>query len=125
LKIEWEIYKVNLLDILVPEAPENVSVHNITTNSTIIHWSPIKSDKANGILQGYEVILSPGNFSWTEHGEEITTVAVKNLNPDTQYTVSVLGLNINGEGERKSKTFKTKGNFEINLSELMGSEKRF
>ncbi len=94
----------------MPQEPDFILVQNTTTNSTIIHWSSIQPNKTNGILLGYKVILTPGNVNWTlDNGQETTSVNVVNLNPNTEYTISVLGFNINGDGEKKSATFKTKG----------------
>jgi hypothetical protein len=94
----------------VPQEPDFILVQNTTTNSTIIHWSSIQPNKTNGILLGYKVILTPGNHNWTlDNGQETTSVNVVDLNPNTEYTISVLGFNINGDGEKKSATFKTKG----------------
>ena len=97
----------------MPQAPGTIHVQNTTTNSTMIRWSSIQPNETNGILQGYKVILTPGNFSWILDGLETTSVTVMKLNPATQYTITVLGFNINGDGEKKSKTFKTKGDFVI------------
>jgi hypothetical protein len=97
---------------LVPQEPDFVLVQNTTTNSTMIHWRSIQPNETNGILLGYKVTLTPGSLNWTLDDEEATVVNVVNLNPDTEYTISVLGFNLNGDGEKKSATFKTKGTLE-------------
>ena len=91
----------------MPRAIDSVFIQNITTNSTSINWSSIQANETNGILLGYKVMLTPGNHNWTVD-EKATSIDVVNLDPNTEYEISIVGYNINGEGEIRSVTFKTK-----------------
>ncbi|XP_028415638.1 uncharacterized protein LOC114539003 [Dendronephthya gigantea] len=99
---------VEIVNNIVPREPDFVLVHNTTTNSTMIQWNRIQPSNANGILLGYKVTLTPGNASWTFHSNDATLVSVSDLIPNTEYTVNVFGYNVNGDGEMKTETFKTK-----------------
>lgn len=64
-------------------------------------------------------MLIPGNRNWTFDVNDPTSLDLVNLSPNTEYKISVLGYNINGEGEVKSVPFKTKGillNFAFHIS---------
>ncbi|KAJ8392978.1 hypothetical protein AAFF_G00068820 [Aldrovandia affinis] len=86
--------------------PKNVQVFNPTTNSLNVRW-----EAASGQVQQYRVIYAP--LSGTRPSESVLvpgnthTTLLDGLIPDTPYTVSVVALYADGEGQPGADDGKT------------------
>ncbi|XP_066534099.1 collagen alpha-1(XII) chain isoform X2 [Hoplias malabaricus] len=84
----------------------NLHITDATFTTLTAAW-----DAADGNVQGYKVIYVPtdGGPELTEQVSESTTaLLMKNLKPDTQYTVTVLPVYAEGDGPRLSEKGRTK-----------------
>ncbi|KAM9339586.1 collagen alpha-1(XII) chain [Symphorus nematophorus] len=91
---------------LKPEPPQNLRVFNATTHSLAVKW-----DAAPGPVQNYKITYNPiagGEPLTTQVGGKKTNVVLQKLDPDTQYSVSVVAVypigissDISGEGKTK------------------------
>ena len=97
-----------LCPILVPsQAPQNVTIHNLTSNSFLLTWDPVPHEFANGRIQGYRVRV------WEQkHGNVTifygnTSVLIDRLNPETEYKVHISAYTSAGEGNSSSLTVTT------------------
>ncbi|KAJ8275019.1 hypothetical protein COCON_G00096440 [Conger conger] len=85
---------------------KDLQVTNPTMTTLNVRWSP-----ADGNVRQYKVIYVPtagGQESVDVVPESATTTVLKNLVPDTSYTVSVLPVYPEGDGKRESENGKTK-----------------
>nr|XP_014348789.1 PREDICTED: collagen alpha-1(XII) chain [Latimeria chalumnae] len=79
-------------------SPRNIQVFNPTPNTLSVRW-----DHATGPVQQYRVVYAP--LSGERPSESVlvpggsNTVTIKQLNPDTPYSVNVVALYPDGESE--------------------------
>uniref|UniRef100_A0A4W5QBK1 Fibronectin type-III domain-containing protein n=1 Tax=Hucho hucho TaxID=62062 RepID=A0A4W5QBK1_9TELE len=79
----------------------NLQVTNPTHTTLTASW-----DAADGNVQGYKVIYTPvaGGLEIIEQvSESTTTTVLKSLSPNTQYTVTVLPVYPEGDGQTQAK----------------------
>ncbi|XP_024275573.1 collagen alpha-1(XII) chain isoform X6 [Oncorhynchus tshawytscha] len=84
----------------------NLQVTNPTHTTLTASW-----DAADGNVQGYKVIYTPvaGGLEIIEQvSESTTTTILKSLSPNTQYTVTVLPVYPEGDGQTQAKDGTTK-----------------
>eukprot|EP00063_Salmo_salar_P024745 XP_013999580.1 PREDICTED: collagen alpha-1(XII) chain-like isoform X9 [Salmo salar] len=84
----------------------NLQVTNPTHTTLTASW-----DAADGNVQGYKVIYTPvaGGLEIIEQvSESTTTTVLKSLSPNTQYTVTVLPVYPEGDGQTQAKDGTTK-----------------
>uniref|UniRef100_A0A672FSD7 Collagen alpha-1(XII) chain n=1 Tax=Salarias fasciatus TaxID=181472 RepID=A0A672FSD7_SALFA len=87
---------------LPPQPPRNLRVFNATTSSLAVKW-----DHAPGPVQSYRVTYTGGQEQM-QVPAGTTTIILRNLMPDTPYTVSVLPVYPAREGKRQSEDGKTR-----------------
>uniref|UniRef100_A0A673FTY1 Collagen alpha-1(XII) chain n=1 Tax=Sinocyclocheilus rhinocerous TaxID=307959 RepID=A0A673FTY1_9TELE len=84
--------------------PQNLQVFNATTTTLTVKW-----DHAPGPVQNYKITYQPLAAGGTE--EQIpgaqTSIVLRNLQPDTPYTVSVVPVFPATEGRRQSESGRT------------------
>ncbi|KAJ8341791.1 hypothetical protein SKAU_G00340820 [Synaphobranchus kaupii] len=86
--------------------PRNIQVFNPTTNSLNVRWEP-----ASGQVQQYRVVYAP--LTGTRPSESVlvpgktNTALLDQLLPDTPYSVSVVALYADGEGQPVADDGKT------------------
>ncbi|XP_041721920.1 collagen alpha-1(XII) chain [Coregonus clupeaformis] len=84
----------------------NLQVTNPTHTTLTASW-----DAADGNVQGYKIIYTPvaGGLEIIEQvSESTTTTVLKSLSPNTQYTVTVLPVYPEGDGQTQAKDGTTK-----------------
>ncbi|KAM9839911.1 collagen alpha-1(XII) chain-like [Aulostomus maculatus] len=91
---------------LPPEPPRNLRVFNATTHTLSVKW-----DAPPGPVQNYKITykrVTGGDSLSTQVGGKKTSVVLQKLDPDTQYTVSVVAVypaavskDLSGEGRTK------------------------
>ncbi|XP_039980832.1 collagen alpha-1(XII) chain isoform X2 [Xiphias gladius] len=89
-----------------PEPPRNLRVINATTTTLTAKWDP-----APGQVQNYKITYKPlsgGEPLTTQVGGKKTSVVLPKLQPDTQYSVSVVAVHPNGVSKDISRDGKTK-----------------
>ena len=87
--------------ILVPsEAPSFLTVKNIGPFSAEISFTPPLQNTVNGILKGYEVLISDGHSSSNTSHINGTTHLLRNLKAFTIYRVQVAVVNNVGVGPK-------------------------
>uniref|UniRef100_A0A3Q3CJL9 Collagen, type XII, alpha 1b n=1 Tax=Haplochromis burtoni TaxID=8153 RepID=A0A3Q3CJL9_HAPBU len=81
---------------LLPASPKNLRVFNATTTTLTAKWEP-----APGAVQNYKITYRP--VAGGEQMVSTTNIILRNLMPDTPYTVSVLPVyparEVSGDGE--------------------------
>ncbi|XP_077162695.1 collagen alpha-1(XII) chain isoform X2 [Paroedura picta] len=91
---------------LVRGTPRGIQVYNPTTNSLNVQWEP-----APGAVQQYRVVYSP--LVGTRPSESVVVpgntrnVLLERLTPDTPYSVNVVALYADGEGNPSAGQGKT------------------
>lgn len=80
----------------IPAAPTGLQISKITINSFDLSFN---LNQSSDQVQGYKIYLN-GN----QYGSEITSspTSITGLNPNTQYTVAMTALNVNGESQQSS-----------------------
>ncbi|XP_064195946.1 collagen alpha-1(XII) chain isoform X2 [Anguilla rostrata] len=85
---------------------KNLQVTDPTMTTLNVRWSP-----ADGNVRQYKVIYAPaagGDETMEQVPESTTATVLKNLHPDTVYTVSVVPVYTEGDGKRESENGKTR-----------------
>uniref|UniRef100_A0A671W2H9 Collagen alpha-1(XII) chain n=1 Tax=Sparus aurata TaxID=8175 RepID=A0A671W2H9_SPAAU len=84
--------------------PQNLRVFNATTSSLSVKW-----DAAPGPVQNYRITYKPvaGGEPLEQVPTGTTSIILRNLLPDTPYTVSVLPVYPAREGKRQSENGRT------------------
>uniref|UniRef100_A0A3Q3JGG7 Collagen alpha-1(XII) chain n=1 Tax=Monopterus albus TaxID=43700 RepID=A0A3Q3JGG7_MONAL len=84
--------------------PRNLRIFNATASTLHVKW-----DHAPGPVQSYNIIYKPvdGGEPLTQVPTGTTSIVLRNLTPDTLYTVSVLPVYPTREGKRQSENGKT------------------
>ncbi|XP_063079242.1 collagen alpha-1(XII) chain isoform X3 [Engraulis encrasicolus] len=92
-------------------APKNIKVYNPTANSLNVRWEP-----ASGQVQQYRVVYQPLNGAKPAESVlvpgSIHNAFLDNLIPDTEYSVTVVPVYVDGDGpsgEDKGKTLARAG----------------
>ncbi|KAG9347396.1 hypothetical protein JZ751_004963 [Albula glossodonta] len=84
----------------------NLQVTDPTMTTLKVSWGP-----ADGNVRQYKVIYVPaggGDETMEQVSGSTTTTVLKNLQPDTVYTVSVVPVYAEGDGKRQSENGKTR-----------------
>ncbi|XP_058235769.1 collagen alpha-1(XII) chain isoform X2 [Hemibagrus wyckioides] len=87
-------------------AVKNIQVTDPTVNSLRVRWDP-----ADGDVRQYNVLYVPtagGTESMTQVSGVSTNTILRNLQPDTDYTITVVPVYSDMEGKRQSEKGKTK-----------------
>ncbi|XP_037086730.1 neuronal cell adhesion molecule-like [Pollicipes pollicipes] len=87
----------------VPEAPRQVSVLNVTDTTVTISWLP--PSRRNGLIEGYRIYISTGNFTnatWLRLPLDNTQYTLRNLVPFTNYSVTVKAFTRSMEGRESA-----------------------
>ena len=89
-----------LLLSTVPGVPQSVSVISPSSTSLLVTWEhPLASDQ-NGVITSYTVLRRAGNkMNMTELFSNDTSQLLAGLVPFTEYTITVAGNTIAGQGE--------------------------
>ncbi|XP_059354175.1 collagen alpha-1(XII) chain-like isoform X2 [Carassius carassius] len=85
---------------------KNLQVTDPTVNSLRVRWDP-----ADGDVRQYNIIYVPvagGASSMTQVSGVSTNTILRNLQPDTQYRVTVVPVYADDEGKKQSENGKTK-----------------
>ncbi|KAJ8270953.1 hypothetical protein GJAV_G00121110 [Gymnothorax javanicus] len=85
---------------------KNLQVTDPTMTSLNVRWSP-----ADGNVRQYKIIYAPtagGDETMEQVSGTTTNTVLRNLHPDTQYTVSVVPVYPEGDGRRESENGKTR-----------------
>uniref|UniRef100_A0A672SBS9 Collagen type XII alpha 1 chain n=1 Tax=Sinocyclocheilus grahami TaxID=75366 RepID=A0A672SBS9_SINGR len=85
--------------------PQNLQVFNATTTTLTVKW-----DHAPGPIQNYKITYQPiagGAESMEQLPGAQTSIVLRNLQPDTPYTVSVVPVYPATEGRRQSDNGRT------------------
>ncbi|XP_071323618.1 collagen alpha-1(XII) chain isoform X2 [Trachinotus anak] len=85
---------------------KNLQVTDPTTNSLRVRWEP-----ADGDVRQYQIIYVPaagGTESMTQVSGISTNTVLRDLQPDTEYKVTLLPIYTDMEGKRMSENGKTK-----------------
>ncbi|TMS05999.1 Phosphatidylinositol phosphatase PTPRQ [Larimichthys crocea] len=100
LSEEDDIFVLTLED--EPESPpENLTVDGTTPSTTTLTWSA--PDKANGVIQYYEVMYENESYSAVMNTSS-NRIALINLKPFSYYNVSVRAYTRYGHGNQTSDT---------------------
>ena len=101
---EIELY-VSGVGQAAPGAPTSLAVTDVTTTGATVTWDPPVDSTRVGM---YEVTTDPpvARRRVVVDGDT-TTVALAGLQPDTAYTVSVVGSNAGGDGPEATTDFTT------------------
>ena len=83
--------------------PQNLNA-TVDKHSIKYTWNELICGNRNGIIQHYAYTLQPGDFKDQTVDMEVTIDA---LDPCTEYTFSVVGVNGAGHGEQTSLTNTT------------------
>ncbi|KAM9435215.1 collagen alpha-1(XII) chain isoform 2-T2 [Clarias gariepinus] len=87
-------------------AVKNIVVTDPTVNSLRVRWDP-----ADGDVRQYNVLYKPttgGPESMSQVSGASTNTALRNLQPNTEYTITVVPVYSDMEGKRQSEKGKTK-----------------
>ena len=80
-------------------APRNVSTLLVSSQSITVVWDPIACTERNGEITGYTVVFhKQGDSSIVPVNTPNQYFIANTLQPFTNYTFRVAGLNINGTG---------------------------
>lgn len=82
-------------------APENLTVEDTTPSTVTLTWS--KPEKANGVIQYYEVLLNNASFTAAMNTTS-NRVTLTSLKPFSYYNVSVRAYTRYGHGNQTSNT---------------------
>ena len=87
----------------VPEAPKNVTGHNVSSTSIRVLWNPVPTERVHGLLRGYNIsYMSQESHDnvWLDQTVNANTTwfIIKDLKKYTPYLVQVYGFNRREEG---------------------------
>ena len=85
---------------VVPGAPpQSVTVTSVSSYSIKLSWGGVLCDQRNGEITGYQI-----NYTCTSDDGKVNvtgnqmTVTLSNLQPYTDYSISVAAMTVNGTG---------------------------
>ena len=86
-------------------APNNIQATDVTENGISIKWDEIDCLDQNGAIIRYDLTLNGRPFSSTN----ATQFSFTGLSPQTQYNITVIGVNEVGSGPVRSIIVQTTG----------------
>ena len=96
---------------IVPVAPPgNVKAENVSSSVLLIEWSHIIEEKRRGILLGYRIYfheVGSGNETNVTVSASTTSTEITGLKRLTNYSISVVGFTIKGEGVSSNRVIGT------------------
>ena len=84
-------------------APNNLQATEITENSIFIEWDEIDCLDQNGAIIQYNLTLNGTPYS----SVGATQFSFADLSPQTQYNITVVGVNVVGSGPARSIVVQT------------------
>jgi hypothetical protein len=93
--------KSNIMPIVVPTPPINVSATISLKTATVLYAAPVSD--GGGTITGYTATSSPGGLTGTAN-YPATSITISNLLPSTTYTFTVTATNVAGISPSSSVT---------------------
>ncbi|KAL1265524.1 hypothetical protein QQF64_003551 [Cirrhinus molitorella] len=88
--------------------PANVNISDLTHESAVVSWLSIPVAEQQGFLQHYVIWISgQGNTKFHKVPANKTSFLIKDLHPETSYTVSIAGRTEAGNGPNSTVNFET------------------
>ena len=82
-----------------PDPPTGVSVDVTGSDTAVVSWTPSMSRMCDVVIGNYNVRyqMSNSNGAYTTVNTSSTSVALRDLVPNAEYTLEVAGINSNGQ----------------------------